>query len=264
MEAYNKLSLDDKLKKTVSIDTGILNLLTIYDPEGKQYIIKGKTLLSINHFYNNLIDKLNSINKKKHNKNKYNRLYSLLEERKNKILGHFNLIINKITEIYKNKEIFIVGYNTNWKNKTNMGKKNNRNFYQIGYKIFINKLEEKLKCLNKKMIIVEESYTSKCDALALEPIGFHSKYLGNRKKRGLFESSIHKLINADLNGAINIMRKYINLNEIKGKIYNPLILKIYDVKLCKQPASKSTSQQLAMQQMVLNKHQKGITLFNRV
>ena len=55
----------------------------------------------------------------------------------------------------------------------------------------------------------EESYTSKCDALALETIGKHEQYLGRRIKRGLFRSSTGKLINADQNGALNIMRKVV-------------------------------------------------------
>jgi len=232
MDNYNSLSIEDKLKKTISIDTGIKNLLTIYDPIGKQHIIKGGTLLSINHFYNKKIDYLNSINKKLYNKSKYKRLDSLLEERERKIKGHFNQIINKIVNTYKDKEVFIIGYNPNWKDKTNMGKKNNRNFYQIAYKQLIEKLEEKLKCINKKMVLVKESYTSKCDALALESIRYHETYLGNRKKRGLFESSTQKLINADLNGAINIMRKYVNLNYInQTNICNPTVIKIYDTKL---------------------------------
>ena len=232
MDNYNSLSIEDKLKKTISIDTGIKNLFTIYDPIGKQHIIKGGTLLSINHFYNKKIDYLNSINKKLYNKSKYKRLDSLLEERERKIKSHFNQIINKIVNTYKDKEVFIIGYNQNWKDKTNMGKKNNRNFYQIAYKQLIEKLEEKLKCINKKMILVKESYTSKCDALALESIRYHETYLGNRKKRGLFESSTQKLINADLNGAINIMRKYVNLNYInQTNICNPSVIKIYDTKL---------------------------------
>ena len=232
MDKFKNLSLEDKLKKTISIDTGIKNLFTIYNPTGKQHIIKGGTLLSINHFYNKKIDDLNSINKKLYNKSKYKRLDSLLEERERKIKGHFNQIINKIVNTYKDKEVFIIGYNQNWKDKINMGKKNNRNFYQIAYKQLIEKLEEKLKCINKKMILVKESYTSKCDALALESIGYHETYLGNRKKRGLFESSTQKLINADLNGAINIMRKYVNLNYInQTNVCNPTVIKIYDTKL---------------------------------
>jgi len=229
LDDFNKLSIEDKLKKSISIDTGILNLLTIYNPTGEQNIIRGSSLLSINHFYNKKIDKLNSINKKLHKKSKYKRLYSLLKERENKINGYFNLVINKLVDIYKDKELFIVGYNPNWKNKVNMSKKNNRNFYQIAYKKFLDKLNDKLICINKKLLLVKESYTSKCDALALEHIGFHEEYLGNRSKRGLFKSSTNKLINADLNGAINIMRKYLNLIEIKGKkIENPVSINIWN------------------------------------
>lgn len=55
----------------------------------------------------------------------------------------------------------------------------------------------------------EESYTSKCDSLAVEKIGKHDSYLGKRVKRGLFQSSVGKLINADVNGALNILRKVV-------------------------------------------------------
>lgn len=257
IDEFNKLNVNDKLKKTVSIDTGILNLLTIYNPTGEQYIVKGNSLLSINHFYNKKIDQLNSLNKKLHNKSSYNRLHSLLKERENKINGCFNKIIEKLINTYEDKEVFIVGYNPNWKNKVNIGKKNNRNFYQIAYKKFIDKLNDKLLHRNKKLLLVKESYTSKCDALALETIGFHEKYLGNRHKRGLFKSSKNKLINADLNGAINIMRKYINLNEIKGKnLFNPKIINIWGDVV--KPAPKSTSQQTVITVGILKAYQKGI------
>ena len=71
-----------------------------------------------------------------------------------------------------------------------------------------------------KLIITEESYTSKCDSLALEEIKKHEMYLGKRIKRGLFQSSIGKLINADVNGSINIMRKVVGDSEIISKIIN--------------------------------------------
>ena len=89
-----------------------------------------------------------------------------------------------------------------------MGHQNNRKFYQIPFKRLLDKLKLKMKEYGIEVITVEESYTSKCDALAFEPIQRHNKYKGQRKKRGLFVSSANKLINADLNGAINIMRKY--------------------------------------------------------
>jgi transposase len=108
-----------------------------------------------------------------------------------------------------------------------MGRKNNRDFYQIPYSNLIKKLDFALKMRNKKLLLVKESYTSKCDASALEEINFHEKYEGERILRGLFSSSTKKLINSDINGAINIMRKYINLDKITGLcICNPSTLKI--------------------------------------
>ena len=224
---FDKLSLEDKIRKSISIDTGICNLLTIYNPTGEQHIIKGGKILSINHFYNHKMDKLKSLNKKNYNKDKFKRLYNLENERQNKINGYFNNIVNELINLYKDKEVFIIGYNPNWKSNVNLGSKNNRNFYQIPYKRLIFKLDQSLKLINKKLIITKESYTSKCDALALEEINYHENYLGNRSKRGLFYSSINKLINADLNGAINIMRKKINLTEVIGNnLYNPTRINI--------------------------------------
>ena len=93
----------------------------------------------------------------------------------------------------------------------------------------INKIRTKFIENNKIVILTEESYTSKCDALAIEKICFHDAYLGKRSKRGLFESSTNKLINADINGAINIMRKIFKSYEvIKGEnICNPVRIKVF-------------------------------------
>jgi len=110
-------------------------------------------------------------------------------------------------------------------NKSEYGHNNNRHFYNIPYSKILIKLKEKLLSNGKSLIINEESYTSKCDSLSLEKLGKNKIYEGSRIHRGLFISSIGKAINADLNGAINIMRKVINLTKISGnKIFNPTIL----------------------------------------
>ena len=210
------------INNSISIDTGINNLMTIYNPTGGQYIIKGKKMKSINEFYNKKISELQSINKKELNKNTFNRMYSLLLERKNKINGEINNIINILINTYKDKKYFIVGYNENWKTGVKLGAKVNRIFYSIPYGRIIEKLKERLLQNGKKLIVNEESYTSKCDSLSLENIGRNKEYSGKRVHRGLFVSSIGKAINADLNGAINIMRKVIDLKNITGEyIYNP-------------------------------------------
>ena len=227
-ELNNDLKLDNQPitpLNSISIDTGIKNLMTIYNPTGEQYIIKGGKIKAINEFYNKKINELQSINKKSLKINKFNRMYSLLNERNNKINGEINKLTNKLLETYNDKKYFIVGYNEGWKTKVNIGRINNRQFYNIPYSKILQKLKEKLLVNGKSLIINEESYTSKCDSLSLESLGKKDNYKGCRINRGLFVSSIGKAINADLNGAINIMRKVIDLKKIIGnRILNPRIL----------------------------------------
>lgn len=69
----------------------------------------------------------------------------------------------------------------------------------------------------------EESYTSKCSAMDLEPICKHETYVGRRVKRGLFRTANGTKINADCNGAANILRKVIGDFEIKDSIWSAVI-----------------------------------------
>jgi len=216
-----KLSIEN----SISIDPGMKNLMTIYNPTGTQHIIRGTKIKSINEFYNKKISELQSQNKKTNDVNKFDRLYSLLYERKNKLNGEINNVINLLLKTYQDKKYIIFGYNNGWKTEVNLGHKTNRMFYDIPYKRLINKLKSKLEDNGKELIKTEESYTSKCDSLNLEPVKKQETYDGDRKERGLFISKIGKALNADLNGAINIMRKKINLKKIVGlNLFNPTII----------------------------------------
>ena len=115
------------------------------------------------------------------------------------------LIINKALQ--ENVKLIIIGYNKGWKNEINLGKTTEK-FMSIPHLKLVEYIEYKAKIYGIKTVRQEESYTSKCDALALESVKKHQTYLGKRIKRGLFQSNIGKLINADVNGALNIMRKY--------------------------------------------------------
>ena len=85
-------------------------------------------------------------------------------------------------------------------------------------------MKSQLEKKNINVITHEESYTSKCDSLSLESLN-KKKYEKNRISRGLFRSKIGKFINADLNGAINIMRKVIDLKKIRGaNLFGPKLL----------------------------------------
>lgn len=223
-------------KKCISIDLGMCNLMTIYDPSGYQTIIKGNHVISINGYYNSKIDVVASLISQEKNEEKKEELkmmrYRLEIKRKNKIDDHFNKIVKYLyVRFNETKEKIIMGYNLGWKNGINLRGQTNRKFYSIPYSRLIGKLRDKF---GKKRMITEESYTSKCDSLGLEEIGKKDKYGGKRIKRGLYKSS-KGLINADMNGAINIMRKVIDLKKIEGDgIYNPVVVKIRtptDIKL---------------------------------
>ena len=222
---YDKTNLENYL----FADTGIVNLFTINDPTGdKQYIISGNQINSMNFYYNNKIDEAKSKLKTVNNKHMSRKISNLLTRKEHKIDNYFNNLCKWFTETYPNKKCLVVGYNPNWKNKVNIGKVNNRKFYEIPYAKVLNKLKNKLESFGMELKLTEESYTSKCDGLALEKICKQEKYLGKRIRRGLFSSSKKQLINADINGAINIGRKYMKrigvvIKEINKKgIYNPI------------------------------------------
>jgi putative transposase len=209
-------TINVKGENTLSIDLGVNNLLTIYDPKGKQYIISGGPLKSINYYVTNKIGEAQS----KKDIIKMNKLEKLRED---KINDYFNKIVKWLTTKYLHKDLIIIGYNKNWKQNSNLGKKGNLSFNKIPFLKLINKIKMKF-----NTITTEESYTSKCDSLSLEELNKKDLYNGKRIKRGLFESLNGKKINADLNGAINIMRKQIQLNEITGySLYNPIRVNIF-------------------------------------
>ena len=135
------------------------------------------------------------------------------------------------TLVKHNVDTLICGKNDGWKDSIHIGKQNNQTFVQIPHDTFISYLRYKCEMQGITFITNEESYTSKCDALAREEICNHDKYLGKRTKRGLFQSSVGKLLNADVNGALNIMRKVVGDSEVvsritnSGWLYQPIIFR---------------------------------------
>lgn len=117
----------------------------------------------------------------------------------------------------------VVGYNKEWKQGINIGRVNNQNFVCIPYYKLLNMLTYKCELHGISLTVTEESYTSKCSFLDSEPLCKHDSYCGRRIHRGLFKSSSGKLINADVNGALNILRKVIG-----NYIYDP-------IKVCSTP-----------------------------
>ena len=90
-----------------------------------------------------------------------------------------------------------------------MSKKVNQNFVGIPYDLFIQKLKYKCENIGIQFINTEESYTSGTSFLDGE-LPIKENYNKSRRiHRGLFKTKGGELINADLNGAYQIVRKAI-------------------------------------------------------
>lgn len=202
---------EDNLHKA-ALDLGIGNVAVMYSPLlERPLIFDGRYIVGVNKSINHSIDSQKSNMKLKWNVNSSHRVQNCLIRRCNKIKDYLDQLSSKIVSICENLEIreLVIGYNTNWKNKVNLGHDTNRTFYEVPYNKLVHMLFYKGEERGIKVVENEEAYTSKCDALALEEIKQHDSYLGKRVRRGLFSSSIGVLLNADVNGAINILRKYV-------------------------------------------------------
>ena len=196
----------------LSIDLGINNLATCFNSvSGHSFIMNGKPLKSYNRYYNKTIAKLRSELKLKNKLNWSKQLQNITENSYNYIDNYFNQVVSKITKYCVSNDIgnIVIGYNETWKTNVNLGKVNNQKFIYIPYFKLKQKLENKCKDYGIIYTQVNESYTSKCSFVDNEPIKKHDTYLGKRVKRGLFKTSTGLLVNADVNGSANILRKVV-------------------------------------------------------
>lgn len=143
-------------------------------------------------------------------------------------------------------EMIIVGYNEGWKQEIELGRNTNRVFCHIPHKRIIDTLKYKAKEQSIRFKTVEESYTSKCDHLALEEMCHHDKYLGRRIHRGMFKSSTGRIIHGDVNGCIGMIRKanvipnavLIEGLRNRGDVVSPVVLNVRGLCPHKQRSSK--------------------------
>ena len=196
--------------KYAAIDLGLDNLATMVTAEDC-VIWSGKYLKSYNNHFNKTLSHLQSIKDMQSIKRTTRRINRMYDKRDRYIEDAFHKVSRQIVDTLVQQKIgtLVVGYNAGWKQNTSMGKRNNQKFVQMPFTRLTGYLRYKCEMIGIEFVEHEESYTSKCDALTLEPICKHEDYLGRRVKRGLFRSSTGKVINADQNGALNILRKVV-------------------------------------------------------
>jgi putative transposase len=161
-------------------------------------------------------------------KGKSNKIIKLTNKRNNKIKHYLHCASKYVLNYCLTNDIskVIIGNNKNWKQGVNIGKRNNQNFVSIPYSTLIEQLKYKCLLNGIEVVVTEESYTSKCSFVHSEPMEHKQKYLGNRIKRGVYKVG-NLCYNADVNGALNIIRKVVPTFSIRdygieGVVVHPI------------------------------------------
>ena len=230
-----------KSNRTYSaIDLGVNNLATMtFSEKGEiPIIINGRPLKAINQYYNKKLAKLKSklTIKGKHTSKAVRKLTN---KRNNKVNDYLHKASRKIVNLLSEKDVrmLIIGKNDGWKQEVNMNDTNNQNFVDIPHSRFVDMLKYKCEQKGIRVVLTEESYTSKASFLDLDEIPNYNKdneekykFSGYRKERGLYKSKKQKCcINADVNGSYNIMRKVVSTvfsKGIEGVVVHPTVINV--------------------------------------
>lgn len=232
----NEFKVKESITNILAIDFGVNNLCTCVTNYGKSFIIDGKKLKSYNQWYNKRIGILKSIKDKQ--KLKYtNQLYKVTKKRNNRIRDYVHKTCKYIIDycIDNNIDTLVCGVNKDFQRNSNMGKKVNQVFTQIPFGKIRKNLKYRCAVKGIRFIEQEESYTSKAsfwDKDFIPKFGDLgvSNFSGRRIKRGLYKTNSGKILNADVNGALNILRKsnVVSLDTLysRGELDTPTRIRI--------------------------------------
>lgn len=201
----------------LALDLGVNNLVTAVSGEGSSFIIDGKRLKSINQWFNKENARLQSIKDKQGDKRRTtSRQKILADKRKRQVNDYLSKTAKMIINYCIRHDIgtLVIGYNETFQCNSDIGKQNNQNFVNIPYGKLRSKLEYLCELNGIIFVKQEESYTSKAsfwdkDVIPVYNADNPQKYhfSGKRIQRGLYKTASGKFLNADINGALNILRK---------------------------------------------------------
>ncbi|HDW3055974.1 TPA: transposase [Bacillus cereus] len=222
----------------LSCDLGVDRLVSCVTNTVDTFLIDGKKLKAINQYFNKMIRSLQQKNVENGISKRVvtNKMAALWHKRERQINGYISqtvgLLFKKVKEC--SVDTVVVGYNAGWKQKSDLGKKNNQQFVQIPFHKLIAAIENK--CIKEgiRFFKQEESYTSKASFLDKDPVPVwtkddrtHYHFSGKRLTRGLYQSKAGTCIHADINGALNTLHKskVVVLKE-NLKVKTPILLEV--------------------------------------
>lgn len=201
----------------LALDFGINNLVTAVSSKGRSFIIDGKYLKSVNQWFNKENARLQSIKDKQGFQKRTTKCQTMLADKRNrKVNDYIGKTAKKIIDhcISCDIGILVVGYNETFQQSSHIGKQNNQNFVSIPFGKLSSKLEYLCELNGIIFVKQEESYTSKASFWDKDVIPVYNadnpqkyNFSGKRVKRGLYKTANGKLLNADVNGTLNILRK---------------------------------------------------------
>jgi putative transposase len=213
--------------RVAAVDMGLNTLaaVTFNQPGLAPFLVNGRPLKAINQWYNKRRARLQA--KLPQGVFASHQLDILTDIRGRQIIDYLYVASRRVVDQLVKHRIgtLVVGKNDGWKQAIELGKRTNQNFVFVPHARFIEMLQYKAELVGIRVIVSEESYTSMCSFLDLEPVGKCDVYSGKRVKRGLFQAADGRRLNADINGALNIMRKVVPDafgNGIAGVVVHPV------------------------------------------
>jgi len=219
-------------QETLFIDLGVNNLATCVTTSGRSFIVDGKQLKARNQWFNKRNSRLQSIKDRQGIERLTHQQAALYYKRSQQVKDYLNKAVRLIVNYCLANGIgtVVVGYNPTIKQNANLGTRGNQNFVGIPYYTFRLKLKSLCERIGLTYAKQEESYTSKASSIDGDPVPVYNadnpstqKFSGKRIKRGLYRSVSGQVINADANGALNVLRKHLALSKAKD---NELIRRI--------------------------------------
>lgn len=224
----------------LAIDLGINNLATCVTNTGESFIIDGRKLKSINQWFNKKNARLQGIKDKQgFGKRTTNRQKAIARDRNNKVNDYMSKATRTIINycIANNIGTLVVGYNETFQRGNNLGKQTNQNFVNIPYGKLRDKLQYLCELNGIAFVKQEESYTSKASFWDKDDIPVYNadnpqeyEFSGNRIHRGVYKTKDGVVFNADVNGALNILRKssVVGLEALygRGEVDTPVRIRV--------------------------------------
>jgi len=202
-------ALDETLVAGIDLNLDNLVVLASNKPGFQPLIINGRYLKSLNQFYNKTRAELQG--RLAEGRHDSNRLRAITNRRNRRVRAFLHKASRLVVErlVAENIGTLVIGYNKYWKQEIEIGRVNNQKFVSIPHAQLVEMICYKARLAGIQVVIQNEAHTSKCSFLDMEEIRHRAKYVGRRIHRGLFRASDGRLIHADVNGALNIIRKAI-------------------------------------------------------